>query len=266
MRGIDFPANLVVMGTQGLDVILGMNWLHRNQATISCDKRTVKLVSPSEREVINELFMPDLEKGACHHMSVDGKEANLLESIRVVSEFPSVFPKDLSGMPPERKVEFGIELELGTTPISRRAYRVSGPELVKLKNKIDELLEKAYIRPSTSPLAAPILFVEKKDGTKIMCIDYRALNEVTIKNKYPLPRIEDLFDQLRGAGVFSKIDLRSGYHQLRIRPSDIPKTTFITKYGHNHVIRIDECASFLHVFDEKCVHGLPRQVRSGVHR
>jgi hypothetical protein len=101
---------------------------------------------------------------------------------------------------------------------------------VELKKQIDELLEKDYIRPNTSPWAAPVLFVEK-DGTKRMCIDYRALNELTIKNKYPLPRIEDLFNQLRGASVFSKIDLRSGYHQLKIRPSDIPKTTFIAKYG-----------------------------------
>jgi hypothetical protein len=108
---------------------------------------------------------------------------------------------------------------------------VSGPELVELKKQIDELLEKGYVRPSTSPWAALVLFVEKKDGTKRMCIDYRSLNEVTVKNKYPLPRIEDLFDQLRGADVFTKIDLRSGYHQLRIRPSDIPKTAFITKYG-----------------------------------
>jgi hypothetical protein len=92
---------------------------------------------------------------------------------------------------------------------------------VELKKQIDELLEKGYIRPSTSPWAAPVLFVEKKDGTKRMCIDYRSLNEVTVKNKYPLPRIEDLFDQLRGVGVFSKINLRTGYHQLRIRPSDI---------------------------------------------
>jgi hypothetical protein len=119
----------------------------------------------------------------------------------------------------------------GTAPIFKRAYRVSGPELVELKKQIDELLEKGYIRPSTSPWSAPVLFMEKKDGTRRMCIDYRALNEVTIKNKYPLPRIEDLFDQLRGASVFSKIDLRSGYHQLRIRPSDIPKTAFIAKYG-----------------------------------
>jgi hypothetical protein len=128
------------------------------------------------------------------------------------------------------KLEFDIELIPGTTPISKRAYRVSELELVELKKQIDKLLEKGYIRPSTSPWAAPVLFVEKKDGMKMMCIDYRGLNEVTIKNKYPLPRIEDLFDQLRGVSVFSKIDLRSGFHQLRIRPSDIPKTTFITKY------------------------------------
>jgi hypothetical protein len=108
---------------------------------------------------------------------------------------------------------------------------VSRPELVELKKQIDELLEKGYIRPSTSPWAAQVLFVEKKDGTKRMCIDYISLNEVTVKNKFPLPRIEDLFDQLRGASVFSKIDLRSGYHQLRIWPLDIPETTFITKYG-----------------------------------
>jgi hypothetical protein len=127
-----------------------------------------------------------------------------------------VFPEELPGMPPERKVEFAIELIPGTITISKRAYRVSGPELVELKKQIDELLEKGYIRPSTSPWAAPVLFVEKKDGTKRMCIDYRSLNEVTVKNKYPLPQIEDLFDQLRGASVFSKIDLRLGYHHLRI--------------------------------------------------
>jgi hypothetical protein len=164
-------------------------------------------------------------------MVVDSSEADPLKIIKVVSEFPDVFPEDLPGIPPERKVEFAIKLLPGTAPISKRAYRVSGPELVELKKQIDELSKKGYIRPSTLPWAAPVLFVEKKDGTRRMCIDYRALNEVTIKNKYPFPRIEDLFDQLRGASVFLKIDLRSGYHQLRIRPSDIPKTAFITKYG-----------------------------------
>jgi hypothetical protein len=231
IRGIDFPASLVVMRTKGLDVILGMNSLHINQATVSCDKRTVKLVSLSGKEVVTKLYLSELKEGACHHLSIDDKKSNPIEAIRIVSEFLDVFPEELPGMPPERKVEFAIELIPGTTLISKGAYRVSGPELVELKKQIYELLEKGYIRPSTSPWAAPMLFVEKKDGTKRMCIDYRALNEATVKNKYPLPRIEDLFDQLRGASVFSKIDLRSGYHQLRIQPSDIPKTSFITKYG-----------------------------------
>jgi hypothetical protein len=227
IRGIAFPANLIVMGTQGIDVILGMNWLDKYQAIISCDKRTVKLVSPLGEEVVDELISPEPRKGSSHQMAIDSSEADPLEIIKVVSEFQYVF----LGMPLEQKVEFVIELLPGTAPISKRAYRVSRPELVELKKQIDELSEKGYIRPSTSPWAAPVLFVEKKDGTRRMCIDYRVLNEVTIKNKYPLPRIEDLFDQLRGASVFSKIDMRSGYHQLRIRPSDIPKTAFITKYG-----------------------------------
>jgi hypothetical protein len=193
-----------------------MNWLHKNQAIVSCDKRTVKLLSPSGKEVVTKLYLPELEEGACHHLSVDDMESNPIEAISIVSEFPDVFPEELPGMPPESKAEFSIELIPGTALFSKRAYQVSGPELVELKKQIDELLEKGYIRPSTSPWAAPVLFVEKKDGTKRMCIDYKALNEVTVKNKYPLPQIEDLFNQLRGASVFSKIYLRSGYHQLRI--------------------------------------------------
>jgi hypothetical protein len=164
IRGVDFPTNLVVMGTQEIDIILGMNWLHKKQATASCDKRTVRLVSPSGEEMVIELIMPNLEEGACYHMSVDGKEANLLETIRVVSEFPDVFPEELPSIPPERKVEFSIELEPDTAPISKRAYRVSRPELVELKKQIDKLLEKGYIRPSTSPWAALVLFMEKKYG------------------------------------------------------------------------------------------------------
>jgi hypothetical protein len=196
IRGIVFPANLIVMGTQGKDVILGMNWLDKYQAIISYDKRTNKLVSPLREEVVAELVSPELRKGGCHHMAINSKEPDSLEIIKVVSEFLDVFSKDLPGMPPEWKVEFAIELLLGTAPISKRAYRVSGLELVELKKEIDELSEKGYIRPSTLPWAAPVLFVEKKDDTRRMCIDYRALNEVTIKNKYPLPRIEDLFGKL----------------------------------------------------------------------
>jgi hypothetical protein len=189
IRGIEFPANLIVMGTQEIDVILEINWLDKYQAVINCDKRTIKLVFPLGEEVVTELVSPEPRKGGCHQMTIDNTEVDPLEAIKVMSEFLDVFPKDLPGMPPERKVEFAIELIPGTAPISKRAYRVSGPELVELKQQIDELSEKGYIRPSTSPWAALVLFVEKKDGTRSMCIDYRALNEVTIKNNYLLPRI-----------------------------------------------------------------------------
>jgi hypothetical protein len=208
IRGIEFPADPIVMGNQDaiIDVILGMNWLTKYQASLSCDKRTVKLVSLSGEEVLVELVLSGPRKESCHQVTTHIEEIKPSEAINIVSEFPDVFPKELPGMPPERKVEFAIELIPGTAPISKRAYRVSRPELVELKKQIDELLEKGYIIPSTSPWAAPVLFVEKKDRTKRMCIDYRSLNEVTVKNKYPLPRIQDLFDQLRGASVFSKID------------------------------------------------------------
>jgi hypothetical protein len=154
-----------------------------------------------------------------------------LEDIRVVSEFLDVFPKDLPGMPPDRDIEFSIELIPGTAPISKRPYRMDVKDLAELKKQIEELLSKWFIRPSSSPWGAPTRFVDKKYGSRRLCIDYRSLNEVTIKNKYPLPRIEDLFDQMRGAKVFSKIDLRSGYHQLKIRMEDIPKATFTSRYG-----------------------------------
>jgi hypothetical protein len=147
-----------------------------------------------------------------------------------VCEFSDVFPKDLPGLPPERDVEFLIELKSDTVPISRRSYRMPPNELAELKMQLQDLLEKRFIRPSSSPWGCPAIFVKKKDQALRMCVDYRPLNEVTIKNKYPLPRIDILFDQLTGARVFSKIDLRSGYHQIRIRPEDIPKTAFTTRY------------------------------------
>jgi hypothetical protein len=134
-------------------------------------------------------------------------------------------------MPPDRDIEFAIELQPGTTPISKRPYRMPPAELAELKKQLQELLDKRFIRPSTSPWGCPALFVKKKDESLRLCIDYRPLNAVTIKNKYPLPRIDVLFDQLVGAKVFSEIDLRSGYHQIKIRASDIPKTVFSTRYG-----------------------------------
>jgi hypothetical protein len=138
-----------------------------------------------------------------------------IQDIPVVCEFLDVFPEDLPGLPLERDVEFVIKLKLGTAPISRRSYRMPPNELVELKTQLQDLLEKGFIRPSSSPWGCPAIFV-KKDQTLRMCVDYRPLNEVTIKNKYPLPRIDILFNQLTGDRVFSKIDLRSGYHQIHI--------------------------------------------------
>lgn len=154
-----------------------------------------------------------------------------MEGMPVVQDYPDVFPEELPGMPPDRDIEFIIDLMPGTAPISRRPYRMPANELEELRKQIKELQDKGYVRPSSSPWGALVLFVKKKDGSMRMCVDYRSLNEVTIENKYPLPWIDDLFDQLKGAKVFSKIDLRSGYHQLKIRPGDIPKTAFSTRHG-----------------------------------
>jgi hypothetical protein len=153
------------------------------------------------------------------------------DSIRAVEDFPDVFLEELLGMPPDREVELVIDLLPGIAFISKRPDRMSVEELKEPKKQLTELQEAGYIRSNSSPWGAPVLFVQKKDGSQRMCVDYRSLNDVTVKNKYPLPCIEDLFDQMRGARVFSKIDLRSGYHQMRIRPSNIPKTTFSTRYG-----------------------------------
>ncbi|XP_077225770.1 uncharacterized protein LOC143858961 [Tasmannia lanceolata] len=160
------------------------------------------------------------------------QEALRLEDITIVRDFPDVFPEDLPGLPPDREIEFSIDLVPSTGPISKAPYRMAPVELKELSGQLQELLDKGLIRPSVSPWGAPVLFVKKKDGSMRLCIDYRELNKVTVRNKYPLLRIEDLFDQLQGSKVFSKIDLRSGYHQLKIKPEDVPKTAFRTRYGH----------------------------------
>ncbi|GJW78881.1 putative reverse transcriptase domain-containing protein [Tanacetum coccineum] len=155
-----------------------------------------------------------------------------LEDIPVVREFLKVFPEDLPGLPLVRQVEFQIDLMPGAAPVARAPYRLAPSEMQELSDQLQELADRGFIRPSTSPWGAPILFVKKKDRSFRMCIDYRELNKLTIKNRYPLPRIDDLFDQLQGSSTYSKIDLRSDYHQLRVRDEDIPKTAFRTRYGH----------------------------------
>jgi hypothetical protein len=180
--------------------------------------------------------------------SVHHTAAQNLEDIPVACEFPDVFPEDLPGMPPDQDVEFVIELQPGMAPISRRPYKVTPKELAELKVQLNELLDKGYIRPSSSPWGCPALFVKKKDQSLMLCVDYRPLNAVTIKNKYPLPRIDILFDQLAGAKVFSKVDLRSGYHQIKIRPEDVPKTAFSTRYGlYEYLVMSFDSPMLLHI-------------------
>ncbi|KAL0549080.1 hypothetical protein IC582_013560 [Cucumis melo] len=219
--------DLLPLELQALDVILGMNFLFTHYASMNCHRKEVTFRKPVEKL---------LRKGCTAFLAhvVEVQEEKLKpEDVPVVNEYLDVFPADLSGLPPDREVEFTIELLPRTTPISQAPYRMAPSELKELKVQLQELVDKGYIRPSVSPWGAPVLFVKKKDGTQRLCIDYRQLNKVTIRNKYDLlPRIDDLFDNLRGAVVFSKIDLRSGYHQLRVRESDIPRTTFRTTYGH----------------------------------
>nr|AAM14693.1 Putative polyprotein [Oryza sativa Japonica Group]ABB46770.2 retrotransposon protein, putative, Ty3-gypsy subclass [Oryza sativa Japonica Group] len=220
---VPFPSSLILLESKDLDVILGMDWLSRHRGVIDCANRKVTLTS-SNGETVSFFVSSPKSHGVILNQVA-------LQEIPIVQDYPDVFPEDLPGMPPKRDIEFRIDLVPGTNPIHKRPYRMAANELAEVKKQVDDLLQKGYIRPSTSPWGAPVIFVEKKDHTQRMCVDYRALIEVTIKNKYPLPRIDDLFDQLEGATVFSKIDLRSGYHQLRIREEDIPKTAFTIRYG-----------------------------------
>ncbi|GJY50913.1 putative reverse transcriptase domain-containing protein [Tanacetum coccineum] len=162
----------------------------------------------------------------------DKSEERRLEDVPIVREFPEVFPEDLPGLPPARQVEFQIDLVPGAAPVARAPYRLAPAEMQELSAQLQELSDRGFIRPSSSPWGAPFLFVKKKDSSFLMCIHYRELNKLTVKNRYPLPRIDDLFDQLQGSRVYSKINLRSSYHQLRVHKEDISKTAFRTRYGH----------------------------------
>ncbi|GJZ53352.1 putative reverse transcriptase domain-containing protein [Tanacetum coccineum] len=161
-----------------------------------------------------------------------GTEEKQLKDLPIMRDFLKVFPEDLPRLPPARQVKFQIDLVAGVAPVARAPYRLAPAEMKELSDQLKELSDKGFIRLSFLPWGAPVLFVKKKDGSFRMCIDYGELNKLTLKNRYPLPRIDDLFDQLQGSSVYSKIDLRSGYHQLRVREEDVSKMAFRTRYGH----------------------------------
>ena len=233
VMGLTFSINFLIIDLEDLDVIIGMNWMSRHDGVIRCNPRSIKLKHPSEVRVIFFLY----KKGGPKLYALNAIVIPELEAIPVVCEFSDVFPEELPGMPPNRDIEFVIDLLPGTAPIYKRPYRMSSDEWVELKKQLEILLKKDFIRLSTSPWGCPALFVEKKDKTLRMVVDYRPLNAVTVKNKYPLPRIDILFDQLVGAKFFSKIDLHLDYHQIKIHEEDIPKTAFSTRYGlHEYTV------------------------------
>ncbi|GJX40031.1 putative reverse transcriptase domain-containing protein [Tanacetum coccineum] len=260
---------IVDVEPQGLNVVTGMFLLNNYYAFVLFDSSSdrsfvdtrfssmldidqVKIVSSYEVELadgkvvstntvlkgctlslVNHVFEIDLmpiELGTFE--VIIGMDWLVKHDVVIVCGEKVVFPEELPGLPPPRQVEFRIDLVPGAAPVARAPYRLAPSEMKELSIQPQELLEKGFIRPSSSPWGAPVLFVKKKDGYFRMCIDYRELNKLTVKNRYPLSRIDDLFDQLQGLSVYSKIDLRSGYHQLRIKEEDIPITAFRTRYGH----------------------------------
>ncbi|GJT18963.1 putative reverse transcriptase domain-containing protein [Tanacetum coccineum] len=256
---MNHPFNIDLMSVPlgSFDVIIGMDWLTKYHGVIIYDEKIVRV--PFGREML--IFQGNgnnqreesrlniisctkaqeyLSKGCdvfLAHITTkeakDKSEGKRLEDVPIVRDFPEVFPEDLPGIPPARQVEFQIDLVPGAAPVARAPYRLAPSEMKELAEQLQELSDKGFIRPSSSPWGAPVLFVKKKDGSFRMCIDYRELNKLTVKNRYPLPRIDDLFDQLQGSSVYSKINLRSGYHQLRVREEDIPKTACWTALmGH----------------------------------
>ncbi|GJX29125.1 putative reverse transcriptase domain-containing protein [Tanacetum coccineum] len=217
-----FEIDLMPIELGTFDVIISMDWLVKHDAVIVCGEKVVCIPYGNKTLIVKG------DKGVSRLKVVSCIKAHM----PVIRDFLEVFPEELPGLPPPRQVEFRIDLVPGAAPVARAPYRLAPSEMKELSVKLQELLEKGFIHPSSSPWGASVLFMNKKDGSFRMYIDYRELNKLTVKNRYPLPRIDDLFDQLQGSSVYSKIDLRSRYHQLRIKEEDIPITAFRTRYGH----------------------------------
>ena len=228
ISGTLLTMDLRILDMSEFDVILRMDWLIAYRVVIDCERMRVIAYTQDDTRVV---FQGQLA-GWLASLTLEDEERPDLDLPQVVCEYVDVFPDELPGLPPQRVIDFGIELHPGTSTISMTPHRMALVELQELRVQLHELLDKGFIRSSTSPWGASVLVVKKRGKTLRLCIDYRQLNRVTIQNQYLLPRIDDLFDQLRGVRVYSKIDLRTGYHQLRVRDTDIPKTAFRTRFGH----------------------------------
>ena len=248
MQGHSSSQQFRVMKMGKFQGILGMDWLRKHNADIHCKRGTISFQSDNGeivhiqgkrgkaplRVVKAAKLVKGLKKGLPIYLLKLNDPSKKPEGNKPewLSEYQDVFPEELTELPPSRGLEHEIELEPGSRPVARAAYKMSVPEAIELKEQLTLLIEQGFIRPSVSPWGAPVLFQKKKDGTFRLCIDFRGLNQCTIKNKYPIPRIDELLDRLYGAQYFSKIDLRSGYYQVKIRQEDIPKTAFNTRFGH----------------------------------
>ncbi len=247
MNGLISQADLNILPLGSYDLLIGMDWLEKHKVILNCYDKTFSCIDERGNNItvrgiarkvtvreISALQMKRAVRKGCKFFAVQVLNLNEetkhaeIENIPVLNEFKDVFPEEVPGLPPRRDIDFSIDLVPGSVPISKTPYRLNILELKELKAQLQELVDKKYIRPSVSPWGAPVLFVKKKDGTLRLYIDYKKLNKMTIKNRYPLPHIDDLFDQVRGATIFSKVDLRSGYHQVRIKDEDIFNTTFRT--------------------------------------
>ncbi|GJS33059.1 putative reverse transcriptase domain-containing protein [Tanacetum coccineum] len=225
---LNHPFNIDLMPIElgSFDTIIGMDRLAKYQAIIVCAEKIVRIPWGNETLIVRGDGSNQGNKTLLNIISCTKTQKYMLKGCLIFLEH------DLPGLSPTRQVEFQIDLIPGAAPVARASYRLAPSEMKELSEQLKELSDKGFIRPISSPWGAPVLFVKKKDGSFQMCIDYRELNKLMMKNRYPLPRIDDLFDQLQGSSVYSKIDLRSGYHQLRVREEDIPKTAFRTRYGH----------------------------------
>jgi len=237
IEGRYFLVNLFCLPLSGLEVILGLEWISENRVFLDCHRKKVIFGDYERLDLTNSTLLTanqvntTLKEGTFGLLMLfclDRERYSKIKELPIVRDFPKVFPRDIPRLPPPREIEFSIDLMPGTRPISITPYRILPLELSELKKQLEELLDKGFVWPSVSPWGALILLLKKKDGRMRLCIDYRQLNKVTVKNKYPLPRINDLMDQLQRANIFSKIDLKSGYHQICVKEEDIPKTAFRT--------------------------------------
>jgi hypothetical protein len=249
MNGMNTRAYLNILPLGSYDFLIEMDWLDHHHVILDCHNKAFTFLDEegnlgAVQGIPNAVIVRDISalqlkkcyrKGcqlfATHIEETPKDRVSNIEDYAVLKEFEDVF-KEIPRLPPKRDIDFSINLMHGAAPVSKIPYRMSTPELKEFQMQLEELMKKGYVCPSVSPRGAPILFVKKKDGTLILFIDFRQLNKVTVKNKYPLPRIDDLFNQLKDEKIFSKIDLRSGYNQVRIKEEDISKTAFRTRYAH----------------------------------